>query len=51
MLDNLLTRTGVNLVLKQYYNQTLCVKYYTEMILGSFGIGQVNKADTICHLL
>ena len=43
MLANSLTWLGVHLVLDQLFNQTLCVCYFTELILGLFGNGPVNK--------
>ena len=35
--------SGVHLVFDQWYKQTLYVGYFNELILGSFGNGQVNK--------
>ena len=43
VLANSLTWLGVHLLFHQWFNQTLCVSYYTEMILGSNEIGPVNK--------
>ena len=43
VLDNSLTQSGVNLVLKKWFKHTLCATYFTELILGSFGNGAVNK--------
>ena len=43
VLDNSLTQSGVNLVLEKLFKHTLCVTYFTELILGSFGNGAVNK--------
>ena len=44
MLANSLTLSGVHLVLDQRFKQTLCVSYFTEMVLGLFGNGPVNKS-------
>ena len=44
VLADLLTWFGINLVMEKWFNQTLCVSYFTELILGSFGYGPVNKS-------
>ena len=31
--------------------QTVYVSLFTDFIMGSFGIGHVNKTDTMCWLL
>ena len=43
MLADSLTSVLVSLVLDKWFNQTLCVSYFTELVLGSFGDGPVNK--------
>ena len=43
MLSHSLTWLGVILVLDQFLKQTLSVRYFTGLILGSFGNGPVNK--------
>ena len=43
VLDDSIALLGVYLVLYQWFNQTLCVKYFTEMISGSFDNRPVNK--------
>ena len=36
--------SGVYLALGQWFNQTLCVSHFNELILGSFGNIPVNKS-------
>ena len=36
VLDHLLSLLWVHLVLDKWFKQTLCVKYFTELFLGSF---------------
>ena len=43
VLSNSLNLSGVHLVFDQWYKQTLYVSYFTQLVLGSFGNGQVNK--------
>ena len=43
MLANSLTWSGVHLVLEQWFRQTLCVRYFTGIILSSIGDVPVNK--------
>ena len=43
VLANSLVFIGVTLVLYHLFNHTLCVRYFTELILGSFGNVTVNK--------
>ena len=43
LLTTLLTWLGVHLVICQYFEQTLCVSYYTETILCSKHDGPLNK--------
>ena len=50
MLDILLGVFWVSLVIDQLLNQTLCVSYFTDLVLGSFGNWSVIKADTLCYL-
>ena len=42
MLASSMTWLGVHLVLDHLFKQTLCVRYFTEMILVSFGNEPVN---------
>ena len=44
VLENSLTLLGINMLLGQCFMQTLCFSYFTELILGSFGNGTVNKS-------
>ena len=44
MLADLRNLLGVTLVLNKVFKQTLCFGYFTELILGSFGNGPVNKS-------
>ena len=39
-----MTWLGVYLVLWKWLYLTLCVRLFSELILGSFGDGQVNKS-------
>ena len=39
-----LTWLGVPLVLCKWFNQMLCDRYFTDLILGSFGNRPVNKS-------
>ena len=48
VLANSLTWLGVRLVLEQWFKHVLCVKYFSELISGSFGNELDNKKDTIC---
>ena len=48
MLDILLSGFGLDLAIYQKLNQTLCVSYFTQSILGSFNNWPVIKSDTIC---
>ena len=43
MLTNSVTWLGAHLVLDKWFNHTLCVGYFTEIIPGSFGNGPVIK--------
>ena len=43
VLANSLASLGLHMVFEQWYNNTICVRYYTDMISGSFGNGRVNK--------
>ena len=36
MLDHLLTWSEVPMVLDQWFKQTICVSYFTDLSLGSF---------------
>ena len=44
VLADLTNLLGVTLVLNKGFKQTLCFGYFTELILGSFGNGPVNKS-------
>ena len=50
MLDNSLILIGVYSVLEQLFNQTLSVRYFTELIEGSVGNRPVKKAGTLSWL-
>ena len=43
MLANSLTWSWVHLGLEQWFKQTTCVEYVSELIPGSFGNRPVNK--------
>ena len=43
MLADSHTWLGINMVFDQWFNHTLCVRYFTETISGLFGNGPVNK--------
>ena len=49
VLAYLLSWLGVHLVIGQWFNQTLRVRYFTKMNSGCFMIWPVNKSDTICQ--
>ena len=44
VLSDYLSLLVVHLVLVQWFRQTLCVSYFTELVFGSFGNRQVNKS-------
>ena len=50
LLDNSLTWLWVHLVLYQWFKHTLFVRYFTQLISGSFINSTVKKADTTCEL-
>ena len=44
LMDSILEHS----VIYQWINQKICVRNFTELIRGKFGIGPVIKADTAC---
>ena len=48
MLAILLETMLEHSVIDQLVKQTLCVRTFTELIRGKFGIGTVLKAETLC---
>ena len=50
MLDILQNQFWVQYVFEQWWNQTLCDSYFTDMILGLFDNWPVTKSDTVCKL-
>ena len=43
VLENSLTWLWVHLIWDQWFENTQCVSYFTELVSGSFGNGTVNK--------
>ena len=50
MLAILLSGFWVQLMSYQYFNPTLCFRYFTELSLGSFGNLLLNKVDSMFRL-
>ena len=50
MLAILLSWFWVYSMIEQWLNQTLCIRYFTEFIQGTFGNWTVIKSDTLCEL-
>ena len=48
MLANLMSWLGLHLVIEKWFNQKLCVIYFTKIHLGFFTIWPVNKEDIMC---
>ena len=49
MLSVLLSEFLVNLVNNQWLIKTVCIGYFSELILGTFGNFPVNKKHTQCY--
>ena len=45
---SLLSEIWVKSVMDQWLKQTLCISYFTELILGTIDNGPVIKEDTLC---
>ena len=41
----------IHLVIDQQLKHTLCVRYFTELNLGSIDKIPVNNSDSLCYLL